>query len=670
MESLRFFSTGGGSNVSLSGTTLTIGDETHTLADPATVASNQSKIANLQTNDTSILESVSAQALQITSLTNQQSTNTNAISTLNGNVSDLQAGSGTDLGTFTGNTITDNQTVKTGMQELETAVEGKSTVALSGTTLTIDGVANTLADPATVSQHTSDISTVNGNVGSNTSAISNLQSVVESNNATNQGAISLNYEAIENLQILTGSGTDLGTFTGNTITDNQTVKAGMQELETAVEGKSTVLPTGSGGTTLTSMTIDGTAYQLGGDVVANPSTAATTDLTKLTVGSTTYDIPGNVRNYQYEVITATNTYVTTSHSLYTNPTWTDVTDVSISITPLRSDSPMRIQTHFFGEVSSHDGDLKFRFKRVQGGATTYVKHSNDLRGTLSVVGHDSSGIGTTQQPWQIIAFDSNDSSGQITYTLQIADHGGGTFYLNQTQSTTNTADHELLNSTIEVEEIMTGPPLQVNSNVVPINPTNGHFIQWNGSAYTTALPILALNDLTNVSTTAPSSGDSLVYSSNQWVPQKPTSPYIKLYKTSNSSDYFQSGNNQVFNFWDAYESTDSSNMFMDSSGNVTVPAGTYLALFHLDFTRAYYVSSSWYYINCGIKNSAGTNFSNTGNDNGKESGLNSGRKPSADVYLQKIITLPTSDILQFYHQIRYLTVTILAESSASLIKIA
>ena len=256
-------------------------------------------------------------------------------------------------------------------------------------------------------------------------------------------------------------------------------------------------------------------------IVANPSSTPTADLTKLTVGSTTYDIPGNVRNYQYEVITATNVYSTTGHSTGTNPTWTDVTDVSISITPLRTDSPMRIQAHFFGEVSTHDGDLKFRFKRVQGGTTTYVKHSNDLRGTLSVVGHDSSGIGTTQQPWQIIAFDSNASSGQITYTLQIADHGGGIFYLNRTQSTTNTADRELLNSTIEVEEIMTGPPLQVNSNVVPINPTNGHFIQWNGSAYTTALPILALNDLTNVSTTAPSNGDLLKWSGTAWVGQNP-----------------------------------------------------------------------------------------------------------------------------------------------------
>ena len=78
----------------MSDTTLTIGDETHTLADPDTVASNQTAIAN------------------------------------------LQAGSGTDLGTFTGSTITDNQTVKAAMQELETAVEGK--LAVSGTPSTND----------------------------------------------------------------------------------------------------------------------------------------------------------------------------------------------------------------------------------------------------------------------------------------------------------------------------------------------------------------------------------------------------------------------------------------------------------------------------------------------------------------------------------------------------
>jgi hypothetical protein len=385
---------------------------------------------------------------------------------------------------------------------------GGSNVSLSGTTLTIGDETHTLADPATVASNDTAIanlqgvqSSITGDVNTNTFQISSLSSTVSQHT------------------------TDIATANTNVATNTSAISS----LQSVVEGKSTVLAQGVGGSTLNNITIDGTAYQLGGgtSVVANPSTAATTDLTKLTVGSTTYEVPTGTRNYQYDVITATNSYTTSSHNTSTNPTWTDVTDISISITPTRNDSPMRIQAHFFGEVSTHDGDLKFRFKRVQGGTTTYVKHSNDLRGTLSVVGHDSSGVGTTQQPWQIIAFDSNDSSDQITYTLQIADHGGGTFYLNRTQSTTDEADRELLNSTIEVEEILTGLPLQVNSNVVPINPTNGHFIQWNGSAYTTALPILDLSDLTDVSTTAALNGDSLIYSSlsSQWMPQRAASQF-------------------------------------------------------------------------------------------------------------------------------------------------
>lgn len=149
----------------------------------------------------------------------------------------------------------------------------------------------------------------------------------------------------------------------------------------------------------------------------------------------------------------------------------------------------------------------------------------------------------------------------------------------------------------------------------------------------------------------------------------PTNAYIHLYKTSNSSSYYSSNPSHYYGFWDAYTSSHN-NMSMDSSNNVSVPQGTYLALFHLAISRNNGVNSSWYYINIGIQNSAGTNFINISDDNGKEAGLNSGRSPSGNVYIQKIITLNTNDTLQFYHKIRYLHTTVRSTSCASLIKIA
>ena len=91
-----------------------------------------------------------------------------------------------NLGTFSGSTISDNQTVKAALQALETAVE---------------------------------------NAGSSTS----LSAVITD---------------ASDLQTLTGvsdGNSDLGTFSGSTITDSSTVKTALQELETALETANTSL---------------------------------------------------------------------------------------------------------------------------------------------------------------------------------------------------------------------------------------------------------------------------------------------------------------------------------------------------------------------------------------------------------------------------------------------
>ena len=86
----------------------------------------------------------------------------------------------TDLGTFTGATISDNTDIKTGLQELETAVELRCETSI------VDEIDTNVDDLVTLS-----------GVAENTS--------------------------------------DLGTFTGGIITDNTTVKTALQELETEVE---------------------------------------------------------------------------------------------------------------------------------------------------------------------------------------------------------------------------------------------------------------------------------------------------------------------------------------------------------------------------------------------------------------------------------------------------
>ena len=118
-------------------------------------------------------------ATTLTALSTANETHIDNLATLSGVAKDS-----TNLGTFTGATIADSQTIKAALQALETAVEAAGSAA-SLTAVTAD---------------VADLRTLSG---------------------TSDGD------------------TDLGAFTGSTISDDVTVKAALQALETAVETKGT-----------------------------------------------------------------------------------------------------------------------------------------------------------------------------------------------------------------------------------------------------------------------------------------------------------------------------------------------------------------------------------------------------------------------------------------------
>ena len=99
------------------------------------------------------------------------------------------AANSTDLGTFTGTTIADAESLKGALQSLETAVESAATA-----------------------------STVNARIDE----------------------VEANQNDIVVLSGVSENSTNLGTFTGTTIADTSSVKGALQSLETAVETK---LPT-------------------------------------------------------------------------------------------------------------------------------------------------------------------------------------------------------------------------------------------------------------------------------------------------------------------------------------------------------------------------------------------------------------------------------------------
>ena len=116
-------------------------------------------------------------AASLPALINANETHIDNLATLTGVAKDS-----TGLGTFSGSTIADSATIKAALQSLETSLETK------------------------------------GSAGSVTSVSTNVGDLVT------LSGVAQNAE-------------DLGTFTGSTISDNVTVKAALQALETAVETK-------------------------------------------------------------------------------------------------------------------------------------------------------------------------------------------------------------------------------------------------------------------------------------------------------------------------------------------------------------------------------------------------------------------------------------------------
>ena len=125
----------------------------------------------------------------------------------------------TDLGTFTGSTIDNNQSIKAALQALETAIESEASNRATAISDLVDGapaLLDTLNELAAAINDDSNFVTT----------ITNL--------------IDANETHIDNVATLTGVAKDsahLGTFTGSTIADSSTVKAAIQALETALELK-------------------------------------------------------------------------------------------------------------------------------------------------------------------------------------------------------------------------------------------------------------------------------------------------------------------------------------------------------------------------------------------------------------------------------------------------
>ena len=131
--------------------------------------------------------------------------------------------SGTDLGTFTGDVIADNASVKSALQALESALESEVTNRTSAITTAV----NNLVDSAPGTLDT--LNEIAAALGDDPNAASTLTALATANEVHIDNAVSLTGVAKD--------ATNLGTFTGSTVTDSKTIKEAIQLLETAIEAE-------------------------------------------------------------------------------------------------------------------------------------------------------------------------------------------------------------------------------------------------------------------------------------------------------------------------------------------------------------------------------------------------------------------------------------------------
>ena len=180
----------------------------------------------------------------LTNLINDNETHIDNVATLSGVAKDS-----TDFGTFTGSTITNNQTLKAILQLLETAVETKASitsVTAQGSVVTeIDANVDDLTTAVGVAEQATDLGTFSGTTIADNQTVKQALQALETSVESKGSSASLTSltTAVGDLNTLSGvaqNDEDLGTFTGSTIADSVTIKAALQTLETTVEDISAV----------------------------------------------------------------------------------------------------------------------------------------------------------------------------------------------------------------------------------------------------------------------------------------------------------------------------------------------------------------------------------------------------------------------------------------------
>ena len=150
----------------------------------------------------------------------------------------------TNLGTFTGDIIPDDSTIRAALQAIETKIEANDQAAATASSVTeIDGNVNDLITLSGIAENVSTLGTFSGSTIADDvtikAALQALETAVETKETIATVAeINSNADDLISLTGVSENTTNLGTFSGSTIDNSVTIKAALQALETAIEAES------------------------------------------------------------------------------------------------------------------------------------------------------------------------------------------------------------------------------------------------------------------------------------------------------------------------------------------------------------------------------------------------------------------------------------------------
>jgi len=137
-------------------------------------------------------------------------------------------------------------------------------------------------------------------------------------------------------------------------------------------------------------------------------------------------------------------------------TATDVTGLSVAITPSLSSSKILVIAYISCSVSNTDGDVA-HFTLAGGNTSTFIGDAASLRTrTAHFVRRpaDSATVAATNMPGTLVFLDSPSTTSATTYKVQAKTGGSGSGFINRTGIDTDAASFARTVSTITVMEIL------------------------------------------------------------------------------------------------------------------------------------------------------------------------------------------------------------------------